>query len=110
SLDLSGRSVTGGGSFASNDAVRIRGLGGLIELSGNISARSGILLDAVDLIAIRGVVETDGVLDMATSDVVIGGITTAIGGVTNTPGNRLKVTSAGQLRSGRGLLLSLAGL
>lgn len=109
-LEFSGLSIEGRGSFFSNSDIVIRSGNGPVDLAGNVTAVGDLTLESPKSIRLGGAIETGKTLKFSAQDFSVGGIVTAIGGVTGTAGNRLSVLALGQLRSGQDVVLDVSEL
>ena len=108
SIDLSAHSVSGNGSLSSDASVAIRALSAGINLTGDISAKSGILFGSASAVALGGNVATDGLIDITAIDLSITRDVVASSGFLTRITGGVDIAKAGRLRSGTGLDLSVA--
>lgn len=109
-LEFSGFSIAGRGSFFSNSDIVIRSSNEPVDLAGNVTVVGDLTFESPESVRLGGAIETGKTLKFSARDFSIGGIVTAIGGVTGRVGNRLSVLALGQLRSGQDVMLDVSQL
>jgi filamentous hemagglutinin len=108
-IDLSGSRVSGSGALASDASIAVRALGFGIDLTGDISGKAGLLFATSDALSL-GNVTTEGLIDIAATDLNVAGDVVASSGFLTQITGSLALTKTGKLRSGTGLALDVTTL